>query len=465
MARAARRLFVSTALAASSTTALLVAPASPCGTYCGNVLTSTTGSEITCDESQYSASAGVVFESCTNCELSSTYSSQGQTDLQWLLYNLRFAISWCVFGDPGNKNAGDNPCITGPACGPLKDALEWENFTTSTGAYDYCNSWVSVQVPKCSACLTAGDEHYLNNFLTMLDAGCQQEPSVGSTLSVKGSPFSTVPMNITSPSASPSYASIATDSGPISLAGKVGIAVGGFVFLLFLAGFCVVWNGKRRRRAFLRRLEMRQKQPGPSWAPQGGLVNPRNAELHDTPLSQKPLRSWDDSPISAGSEAPRYFSPYVSLHNSPVSASDQPSMAWPQSFPSSFHHGFPSSAQEKMMQDLHDHQQAQQYPQQQQQQQQARNVEIGLALGGDTPSMRSQASYPSLGEGKGKQAQDSYEMHEVDSAGGYGNSNQMPMPPSQAPVLQHPGYGRHSPPESIRHAGLTEEDARRGNAL
>ena len=71
-------------------TAILVAPGSPCGTSCGNVLTAITGPDVVCDEGQYSyAPAGIVFETCTNCELTSTYSSGNQTDLQSMLCEQR----------------------------------------------------------------------------------------------------------------------------------------------------------------------------------------------------------------------------------------------------------------------------------------------------------------------------------------------------------------------------------------
>ena len=63
--------------------------------------------------------------------------------------------------------------------------------------------------------------------------------------------------------------------------------------------------------------------------------NSNNSAYHGgTPLSQRPLRdAWDDSPMTAGSEQPfpRYFSPYSSQFNSPVSATDhlQQQQQWP----------------------------------------------------------------------------------------------------------------------------------------
>src|SRR3569833_3311169 len=92
-----------------------------------------------------------------------------------------------------------NPMLTlfhSTACGPLKEAVAWNNLTSKTGSLDFCESWLSNQVPKCSACLVAGENHFLNNYLTMLDAACQQKPDNKTTLAIQGSPFSTVPVNI-----------------------------------------------------------------------------------------------------------------------------------------------------------------------------------------------------------------------------------------------------------------------------
>ncbi len=127
-------------------------------------------------------------------------------------------------------------------------------------------------MPKCSACLTNLDSGpFLSNYLTMLDAGCRQRPDVGSTISVTGDPFTTLPINITTPT--PTLATLpAPDYGAISLGARVGIAFGALAFILALAGFCIVMNGKRRRRAFLRDLE--RKHGGQGWptpkAHQGG---------------------------------------------------------------------------------------------------------------------------------------------------------------------------------------------------
>lgn len=70
---------------APAASALLVAPGSPCATQCGNVLSSISGPDINCDANAYHVNQGVVFKNCIDCQLTSTYVHQNQTDLQWML--------------------------------------------------------------------------------------------------------------------------------------------------------------------------------------------------------------------------------------------------------------------------------------------------------------------------------------------------------------------------------------------
>ncbi len=337
------------------------------------------------------------------------------------------------------------------------------------------------------------DGHYLNNYLTILDAACQQLPAIGSSISVSGPPFTTTPISITTPS--PTYASVPSqDYGPVSLGARVGIAFGALAFIIALAGFCVVMNGKRRRRAFLRELE--KKHAGQSWPePKDRYGGNPQGDMFETPISQRPLRSWDESPVSAatsvGTPLPRYFSPYSSQYGSPVSASEGgPSSAyWPALAPQKLGHvseehltphgqtpppaftQWPSATHEKLMQQMqmqHDHHQQRQ-----------QEIAIGVALGGDEPSLRSKGSSQQLhsepeyetSPSKGKKRDESYELRESPQGSEGSIRSQSRMPESQAPVLHHPGFGRRPSLQSqpgtgaYHYGGLTEEDARRGNAV
>ncbi|KAJ0372586.1 hypothetical protein COL154_000319 [Colletotrichum chrysophilum] len=358
-------------------TAIHVAKGSPCQTLCGNVLDATTKDDVVCKESDYSVSAaGSVYQ---------------QT-----------------------------------ACEPFQDAIKYNDLASNGTEFDYCDNWDHNQLAGCTACLRAGDNHYLTNFMTILDAGCQQKPDPGQTVSVEGSPFSKTSVNATDPTPTNTYVPN-YNSGPISLGGKVGIAIGGVVVILALTGFCIVWNGKRRRRAFLKKMEMKQKGPANGWP------SPLNvAGLNGTPLSQRPLRSWendtpnssrpthgwDESPLSPQGEKafPRYFSPYSSQYNSPVSGTEAPNMQWPTNGPD---------------------------PQHQQQ-------EIGLALGGDDAQQDWDDSH------KGKGRSESYELREVDHQ--WDARQRHPSPP----VLQHPAHPMYAEHNPAAYHGMTEDDLRRG---
>jgi hypothetical protein len=149
---------------------------------------------------------------------------------------------------------------------------------------------------------------------------------------------------------------------------------------------------------------------------------------------------------------------------------------------------WPTSTQEKLLAMAHERQQAS-----------LADGHIGVAIGGDEASLRSKPSNPELeaisshlasnnpygvlhetfdttspAKGKNREESEAYEMHEVPTSGG-GNEPRFHMPAQpQAPVLHHPGYGRHP---SLRRTGtgsssrtgaqwgLTEEDAIRGHAV
>jgi hypothetical protein len=361
-----------------------------------------------------------------------------------------------------------------------------------------------------------------NNYMMILEAACEQQPIPGATLSIAGDPFSGNPVQVTAPS--PSYSTIPeTDYGPVSLGARVGIAFGGLAVILAILGFCIVCNGKRRRRAYLRQLEQRQNPqnwPHPKSRYPGGGDSAQ--DMFETPVSQRPLRGWEtESPLSAHTDGsfPRYFSPYVSQYNSPISGPDSatgggPSSAVWQTIPTQeqldqliraqHQHNQQQWQQENQQQNQHQQQDPQWQQQQWQQsplsplaptyaqgggergafsqwptvtqekalmqmhahhEKRQTEMAIGLALGGDDASLRSKASGLNLNnmnangypiEKKGKEREEGYEMHAVESPYGNGNGNgevvgsggydgyayRMPAEP-QAPVLHHPGYGRH----------------------
>jgi len=278
----------------------------------------------------------------------------------------------------------------------------------------------SVSIPKCSACLAElGNEHFLSNCMftsvspdssstdinihivvTVLNAACIQQPPPGASLSLQGSVFSTQVVNVTTPTPS-SNSSYTPFKGGLTLGAKIGIVVGCVLVLMSTIGFCIIWNGRRRRRAALAKaqrasgyLEWQRSQypSGTLGTPQAGMVS---SPFFDSPASQRPLnKSWNQ-PISPESPAEKvYFSPYSSQYNSPVSAVEGPSHAgtW--------------------------------------------QMDKKLPVGED---------------------QEPGERIEMVGVGEKGKQSAWQAP--SAPVLNPPGHGRNGS------LGLTEEDARRGHAL
>ncbi|EFW99787.1 hypothetical protein CMQ_105 [Grosmannia clavigera kw1407] len=389
------------------------------------------------------------------------------------------------------------------ACYPLDSAFYWDNLTTQDGTYNFCNGWIETQVPKCTACLEAGTTKYLMNYVTVLDAACSQLPAIGSTLSVQGTPFSTVRMNVTTPSQPSDYTYTPSHSA-ISLGGKVGIAIGGLVFVLALAGIGIVCIGRRRRRAYLRSLEKRYGQT--VWpSPNAGYPG---TDMFETPTSQKPLRGWDNhSPMTASSDNnqfSRYYSPYSSQYNSPVTAADAKHHAWPAvgSIPDAFSPSgsdlmFKSYTGAEIDPGVGSSNSASQHysPTQERFERVAHERElaqIGHAVDSSSPgisrlssnmsggathddSYLSKSSQPIVGFSQvpssgmfAKETQgnnESYELREIDS-----NGNPIAGPSASVPALRHPGYGRsgHSPTSSgssTPYGGLTEADAKSVKAV
>ncbi|KAI0913271.1 hypothetical protein F4823DRAFT_577663 [Ustulina deusta] len=378
--------------------AIIVAQNSPCEKNCGNVLNMDTVDQIVCDDADYGTTAGKVFQSCVACESTSPYAitngNQPESDLQAMLFNMRYTVSQCLF----HFDAG--PCSTELGCGRLQDALEYGNLSSSVTPYGYCSIWSDYDLDKCTKCLLLDGKAYTRNFVSILSGACELQLQPPATIPLTGPIFSNALTNVTDPT--PTAAIQAHNNvGPLSYGALAGIAIGGVAFILIILGCGIVLNGKRRRKNYLRRREEQAKN-WPSTLVAG--------DMFETPLSQKPLRGgWGDSPVSAATtdgqfQYPRYFSPYTTQFDSPISSVEpQGQMAWPA-----------EKAQS-----------------------------IGVALSPDHDNAESP-----WGDRKGKEkadvSVDGYELQEgVGSAGGYG----FPAPPppqitSTAPVLNHPGYGR-----------------------
>lgn len=250
-----------------------------------------------------------------------------------------------------------------------------------------------------------------------LQAACQQQPVNGATLSLQGTVFSTTPVNITTPSATPT-SSYTPSTGGLTLGAKIGIAVAVVLLVLGLAGFCVVWCGKRRRRRILAEkakangyeYQVRHSRLGVVGTPQQNDV-----PFFDSPQSQRPFaNAWghdDISPASATVEK-AYFSPFTSQYTSPISAVDGPT--YPQEWP--------RDSKRVMTPDSQYH----------------------------VPNWPRDGKRGSLVVGMHTEG---IEMKDVR------NQDSKNWPPNPTPLLSHPGPGRVAP------GGLSDEDVKKGFAV
>ncbi|KAK5993337.1 hypothetical protein PT974_06766 [Cladobotryum mycophilum] len=234
--------------------ALEVSPGSPCATLCldspsgneWNASASNTYTEdITChDDGYYSTSKGQKFRKCLDCLQTSSRGHEGETDLEWFIYNLRYTVSTCVFSKPKPAIEGnhDAPCNTDATCGPFNDPLTSDGPSPNvTATWDYCaandGEFLGSQLQPCISCLRdSKNQTYLANFMTALEAGCMQSPDNVTTLGLSGSLFTTTPINITDPNASPD-SSHGHPHHHLSLAAIIGIVVA--IVLIFALAICL----------------------------------------------------------------------------------------------------------------------------------------------------------------------------------------------------------------------------------
>ncbi|KAL2160588.1 hypothetical protein VTH06DRAFT_1276 [Thermothelomyces fergusii] len=236
---------------------LQVTPNSPCAPVCQDSpdldvsdrdSSTTTNSDITCEDADYSRAAGTKFKKCMACLQTSTYSRGGESDTMWFLYNLRYTAAYCVFGYPDATNFSPTPCTTRTACGYLEANMRHGiPDPEGTTAYSYClagdgNAMDFSLFEGCIACTSAlGTTNYLANFFAALGIACQQQPAPGRPIRLNDTIFTHAPIGPESDD----------DDGEGSWLGApavVGIITGVLVFLLLSTGITLVCLRKRRER-------------------------------------------------------------------------------------------------------------------------------------------------------------------------------------------------------------------------
>ncbi|QSZ30911.1 hypothetical protein DSL72_000469 [Monilinia vaccinii-corymbosi] len=367
--------------------------------------------------------------------------------------NLRYAMSWCIFGFPNNTDVENTPCITSLSCGLMKSTIEYGNLTThGQSEYGYCSNLATNLISQCQNCLKISTAtYYLSNFYTLLYGACDQRPAPGSTLSFQGSPFSTTQLNMTSPTPT----AVAGKAYPgLSLNARIGVAIGVIVLALFITGFCIIFNGRRRRRRVLRQHQLDTgyaawknahdvEGPGghiPVAEANSAVSNMTSGSggFFDSPNSQKPLQPnyWgqqqphggnftgpaikspvEDSPINPMGESV-HFSPYSSQYSSPATASTDANGRSPNGDP------WPMD----------------------------RKSSFGPGGGSMAEKLKARERARRKKEEAGMHQRDQIELQNMQSVQGVQNQN-------PAPVLGHPGYGRGTGGPR----GMTSDDAKRAD--
>ncbi|KAI0150182.1 hypothetical protein GGR57DRAFT_493251 [Xylariaceae sp. FL1272] len=243
--------------------ALQVTPGSACAALCLDDTegdssdpnaSNTEPSDITCTDDDYeSTTRGVKFKNCVNCLQNSNATSDTENDISWFLYNVRYSLDVCLFGFPGNASKPvSSPCDIKYACQPLQQALESGNLSSTAPQYDYCSAdgdfLDNVHLSTCIQCFAASpNQAYMSNFVTALQAGCEQKPAAGTLIGLSGALFTDSLVNITEPpDTSPGNESF----NILTTGAIVGIAVGGA--LLLFGGLALFWVHHRRQKRMYR---------------------------------------------------------------------------------------------------------------------------------------------------------------------------------------------------------------------
>lgn len=321
----------------SPTNAILVSEGSQCAVKCGNVGESTAAEDLSCGDGTHSSFPGQTHKECIQCELNSTHvGSNGVSDLDALVYNLRYTTGYCIFND---SVVSSTPCITEFACGLFLEDLDHNDLALpkkGSGSYDWCDNWEDALLFRCQSCLMElGSQLTLINHLTTLSAVCKQRPEAGDRIVIDGDIFSGNVVRVGNPEAAADVSTFTPHTG-LTLGAKIGITVGGLVAILIVLGCCIVWRGKRKRRAYLAKFEEKQKYTGgamqqvPKWKQRQNELNESPQSAHSSTGTRpfqwpSPIGSkveLEKSPVSAVESVQHSWSPYISQHTSPVISQD-----------------------------------------------------------------------------------------------------------------------------------------------
>ncbi|KAJ5096028.1 hypothetical protein NUU61_005384 [Penicillium alfredii] len=232
--------------------ALRTAEGSPCADVCHKSSSNTTSSEIACLDASYNATKGRTFEKCVDCQLRSTYDnpSTGESDVNWGLYNLRYAFSTCVYGFPHSVSNVSSPCPV--ACDGIRPAIEFDLTNPSSFNFDaWCStsSFADNIVNTCEFCYNlTTTQVYLANFLESIRYNCHFRTTSGKA-------FDIAPSRIFTQVLLPSSMSLTTSTpggSNVNLPLVIALPILGFIIILCALTICCFFFIRHRRKRMRR---------------------------------------------------------------------------------------------------------------------------------------------------------------------------------------------------------------------
>ncbi|KAK8029990.1 LPXTG-domain-containing protein [Apiospora rasikravindrae] len=318
---------------------LQVTPNSPCASFCvdSNDLdysdpnsSNTINKDVNCHDKDYASTAtGQKFHRCLSCLQDSTFSQGSETDQGWFLYNLRYTFDHCIFGFPNATDIASTPCSTSRACGGLESALTGDklNVKGALEPYGFCAAGGGAMadapvVQQCISCVSASqDQKYLANYMVALQAGCSQQPAPGTAVGLNDTVFSPTIIGIVDPT-SPAAADKPAAAPALATPALVGIAIGGAVLLLAIAGLVFVRRRTRRNRRQRLADALNNDAPNRRKGHRPASSLSFRCQTHLSPRSPNFVSNgMADSNAIQEEKATPYMSPTAALSSNPVSAS------------------------------------------------------------------------------------------------------------------------------------------------
>ncbi|OQE87209.1 hypothetical protein PENNAL_c0020G08731 [Penicillium nalgiovense] len=170
----------------------------------------------------------------------------GESDVNWGLYNLRYAFSTCVFGSPDSISNVSSPCPV--ACDGVRLAVEThieDPDTSNLNSWCDTPSFADNVVNTCEFCYNlTSSQVYMANFLESIRYNCHFKTATGKTFDID-------PTRIFSQSLLPSSLSLetpGTNPSNLNLGVVIAVPIVGFLILVSALTVCCFFFIRHRRK-------------------------------------------------------------------------------------------------------------------------------------------------------------------------------------------------------------------------